>query len=86
MKSENSLTGKVAAFQKTGGHVPGRVLLTLSQVIAKTSLGRSAIYAAMATPAGSFPRAIKLGNRRVAWLLDDVEAYIDQRLADRRAG
>ena len=35
--------------------------------------------------AGQFPKRIKLGRNRVAWLLTEVEAWIDERLARRDA-
>jgi prophage regulatory protein len=33
--------------------------------------------------AGQFPKRIKLGRNRVAWLLSEIEAWIDERLASR---
>lgn len=33
--------------------------------------------------AGDFPKRIKLGQCRVAWLLSEVEEWIDRRLGDR---
>ena len=33
--------------------------------------------------AGDFPKRIKLGQCRVAWLLSEVEEWIDKRLDDR---
>ena len=33
--------------------------------------------------AGDFPKRIKLGQCRVAWLLSEVEEWIDRRLDDR---
>ncbi len=33
--------------------------------------------------AGQFPKRIRLGQNRVAWLLSEVEAWIDERLAQR---
>ena len=35
--------------------------------------------------AGRFPKRIKLGMNRVAWLLTEVEAWIDERVAQRDA-
>ncbi|HVY20675.1 MAG TPA: AlpA family phage regulatory protein [Bauldia sp.] len=35
--------------------------------------------------AGRFPKRIKLGMNRVAWLLTEVEAWIDERIAQRDA-
>lgn len=33
--------------------------------------------------AGHFPKRIRLGQNRVAWMLTEVEAWIDDRLAKR---
>ena len=33
--------------------------------------------------AGQFPKRIKLGQNRVAWLLSEVEAWIEERIAIR---
>lgn len=33
--------------------------------------------------AGQFPKRVKLGRNRVAWLLSEVEAWVDERLANR---
>ena len=35
--------------------------------------------------AGTFPKRIKLGQNRVAWLLSEVDDWIDQRLIERDA-
>ena len=35
--------------------------------------------------AGQFPKRIKLGRNRVAWLMSEVEKWIDERLAQRDA-
>lgn len=35
---------------------------------------------------GEFPRRIRLGVRRIAWVADEVDAWIEQRIADRDAG
>jgi len=35
--------------------------------------------------AGRFPKRITLGQNRVAWLLSEVEAWIDERIAKRDA-
>ena len=35
--------------------------------------------------AGRFPKRIRLGTNRVAWLLTEVEAWIDERVAQRDA-
>jgi len=33
--------------------------------------------------AGRFPRRLTLGQNRVAWLLSEVEAWLDERIASR---
>ena len=33
--------------------------------------------------AGKFPKRIRLGQNRVAWLMTEIEAWIDERLAQR---
>jgi prophage regulatory protein len=33
--------------------------------------------------AGRFPRRLALGQNRVAWLLSEVEAWLDERIASR---
>jgi prophage regulatory protein len=50
-------------------------------VEAKTGHSTSTIYEKMA--AGDFPRPIKLGARAVGWLEEEVDYYIEQRLAER---
>ena len=58
-------------------------LLTLRAVIALTSLSRTSVYRLQA--AGLFPRAVKISERRVAWLEDEVAEYIESRVAKRAA-
>jgi len=35
--------------------------------------------------AGQFPKRLRLGQNRVAWMLAEVEAWIEERLAKRNA-
>lgn len=35
--------------------------------------------------AGQFPKRIRLGRNRVAWLLMEVEEWLDERIANREA-
>lgn len=35
--------------------------------------------------AGKFPKRIKLGQNRVAWLLSEIEDWIDERILERDA-
>jgi prophage regulatory protein len=48
-----------------------------------TGLKKSAIYAGMEE--GTFPRQVPLGERAVAWLQDEIEAWIAARIAARDA-
>jgi prophage regulatory protein len=45
----------------------------------------SAQHIARLEKAGSFPKRIKLGQCRVAWLLSEIEDWIDERLSRRDA-
>ena len=49
-----------------------------------TGLSRSSLYAMMAN--GTFPKAIKLSERSVAWLESEVQAFLEGRIAASRAG
>jgi prophage regulatory protein len=55
-----------------------RRLLRLPEVKEKVGLSRTAIYKLIA--AGAFPRQISIGPRTVAWSLDDLEVWIEERL------
>jgi prophage regulatory protein len=58
--------------------------LRLSEVRALTALSRSSIYAYMA--AGTFPVAINIGVRSIAWLESEVQEWMEGRIvAHRRA-
>ena len=54
-----------------------RRLLRLPEVLKRTGLGRSALYALM--KAGTFPRPLRIGARAVAWLEDEVDEWIRKR-------
>lgn len=58
-------------------------LLRLPDVMAKTALSRTAIYAAMSS--GAFPKPVKIGQRINAWPADEVEKWIAGRIAEREA-
>ena len=51
----------------------------------KTLLGipYSPQHIARLEAAGHFPKRIKLGQNRVAWMVSEVEAWIDEKLAAR---
>ena len=58
-------------------------MLKLKAVKAMTGLSRSTIYDYMAK--GHFPRQVKLGERCVAWVEEEVVAWLDARITDRDA-
>lgn len=57
--------------------------LRLPQVAAKVGLGKTAIFDAVAR--GIFPKPFTLlpGGRAVAWDEAEVDAYLEQRMAER---
>ena len=61
---------------------PPTRLMRLPRVQARTGLSRGAIYARMAE--GRFPRPISLGARAVAWIEAEVDAWIRERIEERR--
>ena len=56
------------------GAIMDITILRLPQVMARTGLSKSTIYAKIA--AGEFPEQINLGARAVGWIEDEVEAYL----------
>lgn len=56
-------------------------ILRLPEVIKKTGLSRSTIYALMAQH--KFPRRVSLGIRCIGWLEGEVDDWIDSRAAIR---
>lgn len=57
-------------------------ILRRREVELTVGLKRSAIYQAIAD--GRFPRPIRLGGRSVGWLADEVEQWIQARIAESR--
>lgn len=53
--------------------------LRLPEVIQRTGLSRSAVYALSST--GQFPAGIRLTARSVGWLESGVDAWIGERIA-----
>lgn len=53
-------------------------LLRLPEVLARTGLSRSRLYA---DP--SFPKGVKIGERAVAWVENEVQEWVDARIAER---
>jgi prophage regulatory protein len=64
------------------GHQPGGLTcLRLPEVRRRTGLGETAIRTLMRE--GQFPAPFKLGQRAIAWLESDVDAWIEARAAKR---
>lgn len=61
----------------------GVAMLKLKEVQKMTGLSRSTIYAYI--DKGMFPRQVKLGERCVAWIEEEVIAWIDTRIMARDA-
>lgn len=53
-------------------------LLRMPEVLARTGLSRSKLYATT-----DFPRPVKIGERAVAWVEDEIQEWIDARIAER---
>jgi prophage regulatory protein len=52
--------------------------LRLPQVKQRTGLSRSSIYAKI--PRGEFPSPVNLGGRAVAWIDDEINQWISDRV------
>jgi len=53
-------------------------LIRIHAVMKLTGLARSTIYHLMKD--NEFPKPIKIGDRAVAWLLEEIEAWIDHKI------
>jgi prophage regulatory protein len=56
-------------------------IIRLPAVEIKTGLKHSAIYQKMAE--GDFPRPVPLGPKAVGWIEAEIDAWIDDRIAER---
>jgi prophage regulatory protein len=54
-------------------------ILRKPEVVAKTGMPNSTLYAAIAR--GEFPAPLKLGVRASGWLESEVEAWLESRVA-----
>lgn len=54
-------------------------LIRLKEVQNRVGLGRSTIYRWMAE--GNFPKPVRLGAHSVAWVIEDIDQWISQRVA-----
>lgn len=55
-------------------------LLRLKEVIHRTGLAKSSLYAAMKT--GEFPRPVRLTQRTIAWQDSVIDDWIEKRISD----
>lgn len=53
-------------------------IINLPQVMSKTTLGKSTIYAYVKE--GKFPAPVKIGDRAVGWVEEEVSAWLDERI------
>lgn len=51
-------------------------LLRLPEVLQKTGLKKSSIYAS--AKAGTFPKPVKVGARAIAWYAHEVDEWINE--------
>ncbi|WP_461431947.1 helix-turn-helix transcriptional regulator [Hoeflea alexandrii] len=63
-------------------HNQSPALVSLRDVCSMTSLSRTAINQRRA--AGIFPQPVPLGDRRIAFVRSEVEAWIRERIASRQ--
>jgi prophage regulatory protein len=60
-------------------------MIRLPTVIEQTGLSRSSIYLRMKN--NKFPQSISLGDRAIAWLEEDINQWIEDRIIEsKRAG
>jgi prophage regulatory protein len=57
----------------------GNCLLAIADVTKRTTLSRSEIYRRV--DAGTFPKPVRLSERRVAWRLSDLELWFSELVA-----
>jgi prophage regulatory protein len=56
--------------------------LRLKHVLARTGMSRSTVYAYVRE--GRFPAPISISTRCVAWIEDDIDAWIAERISNGR--
>lgn len=57
-------------------------LIKLKDVIDMTSLSKATVYRQVNN--GTFPSPIRLGPRAVAWVMDEIEDWIENKMNARR--
>lgn len=56
-------------------------LISIKEVIHKTSLARSTIYKYLSL--GEFPKSVSLGTNKVAWLESEIDEWIESKVVSR---
>lgn len=56
-------------------------LISIKEVMHKTSLGRSTIYKYL--DAKAFPKKVSIGANRVAWLESEIDEWMEKKLSQR---
>jgi prophage regulatory protein len=64
------------------GAYPRPTLIRLKQVLARTGMSRSTVYSYISD--GRFPAPVSISTRCVAWIEDEVDRWISDRIAARR--
>lgn len=67
---------------KQQSRTQSKQLLRIREVTARTGLPKASLYKAIR--AGRFPQSVRLGPNSVAWDADDIEGWINERIADSR--
>ena len=57
-------------------------LLRIRGVLETVGISRSTLYALIAE--GRFPKPIKIGQRSVAWVANEIDLWISKRITDSR--
>ena len=57
--------------------------LRLNQVVEKTGISRSTVY--LYLNQGRFPRPVHISERLVVWVEDEIENWMKERIATRKA-
>lgn len=52
--------------------------MDITEVTEKVDLGKTTLYAYMAE--GKFPQPVKLGDKKVRWLSEEVDAWLQSRI------
>lgn len=60
-----------------------KTILRLPQVISRTGLSKTTIYELSKNIDNPFPTPIKLSERASGWLAHEIDAWIDERMAQR---